>query len=200
MQFRPWIATVMLLLFAAAAQAAGPRIVFLPGHGLTAGETVTVGWEGLPAEFEECEFLLDRGNGEVVRLTPQLSPLGGSFRWTVPNLPSSSAVLLLRAGIDGVETVLASSEPFVIRGVAHAARVEFRNGEWWVFTPGPLSAAPPVIGGVRYLRPAAAEVSPRGLPDAGVAVAEDRGHDTEPVSASRVDTHCGAPLVVPQRK
>jgi hypothetical protein len=201
MQVRAWTATLLMLSLAAVVHAAQPRIVFSPGLGVTAGDVVTVGWSGLPAEFEECEFLLDRGNGEVIRLTPQLPPGGGSFRWTVPNLPSSGAVLLLRAGIDGVETVLAASEPFAIHGVARAARVEFRNGEWWIFTPGPPAAEPPVLQRVLYADGTAGAVPPRDwLLYEGVVLGEERRHELVPVSAARIDTRCGAPLVVPQRK
>src|SRR6185436_2727956 len=101
-------AVVMMLLFAAVAEGAQTRIVFAPRRALEAGEVVTVGWQGLPANVEELEFLLAEGDGEVVRLTPQFLPSNGSFRWTVPNLPSHAAVLQLRAGIDGEEVVLAS--------------------------------------------------------------------------------------------
>ena len=130
MSLRPWIA-ITVVLIAATANAAQPRIVFAPRRALQAGEVVTVGWAGLPTDVDELEFLLVTDDGETVRLTPQFTPENGSFGWTVPNLPSRAAFLELRAGIDGVEQVLASSEPFEIHGVARRAHVEFRDGEWW---------------------------------------------------------------------
>lgn len=130
MPLRRSIAAIVIL-FATAAHAAQTRIVFEPHRAVEAGEVVTIGWEGLPANVDELEFLLVTGDGEPVRLTPQLMPSNGSFGWTVPNLPSRAAVLELRAGIEGEEIVLALSEPFVIRGAPRAAHIEFRDGEWW---------------------------------------------------------------------
>ena len=206
MPLKTWIAIVVLLLSAAATQAASPRIVFTPRRALEAGEVVTVGWEGLPANVDELEFLLVLDDGEVVRLTPQFMPSTGSvgsgaFGWTVPNLPSRAAVLELRAGIEGVEIVLAASEPFVIRGVAHSAHVEFRDGEWWSVETGKPSPAPPAIQSVRRIGASRTFVRPRQwLPHAGMDLSHADRIDTTEVTSSRVDTRCGAPLVVPQRK
>ncbi|HEU4888133.1 MAG TPA: hypothetical protein VFV49_09620 [Thermoanaerobaculia bacterium] len=202
MSLRPWIAIVVVLL-AATAQAAEPRIVFAPRRVLQAGEVVTVGWEGLPSGVDELEFLLVTDDGETVRLTPQLMPKSGSFGWTVPNLPSRAAVLELRAGgEDEEEAVLASSEPFEIRGVALRARVEFRDGEWWSVETG-MPAAPPAgmhsIGraGVPrahlFLRPR------KWLPPATMDLGEVVTLEQPEMSVPRADTRCGAPLIVPQR-
>src|SRR5688572_855715 len=114
---RPLLALVVLAA-AGALQAAETRILFAPTQTLEAGEVVTVGWEGVPAEVEELEFLLLREDGRKVRVTPQLLPSSGSFQWTIPNLPSRAAVLVLRAGIGGHEVTIAASEPFDIRGAA----------------------------------------------------------------------------------
>jgi hypothetical protein len=191
----------MTLLFAAAAEAVQTRIAFAPRHALEAGDVVTVGWEGLPANVEELEFLLAEGDGEVVRLTPQFLPSNGSFRWTVPNLSSSAAVLQLRAGIEGEEVVLASSEPFVIRGVSGHAHVEFRNGEWWALELGPPSANPPAMHSWSRKGAARIFVRPRQLLlRAGIDLGIPRRLDATERSTARVDTRCGAPLVVPQRK
>jgi hypothetical protein len=200
MPLRIWTAIVVLLLSAAAAQAA-PRIVFAPRRALEAGEVVTVGWEGLPANVDELEFLLATDDGEVVRLTPQFMPSNGSFGWTVPNLPSRAAVLELRAGIEGVEVVLASSKPFVIHGVARKAHVEFRDGEWWSVETGQPSPAPPAVHSIRRISASRTFVRPRQwLPRAGMDLAGADPIDTTEVTSSRVDTRCGPPLVVPQRK
>ena len=196
---RPSIAAIVIL-FATAAHAAQTRIVFEPHRAVEAGEVVTVGWEGLPANVDELEFLLVTGDGEPVRLTPQLMPSNGSFGWTVPNLPSRAAVLELRAGIEGEETVLASSEPFVIRGAPRAAHVEFRDGEWWAIELGAPSADPPAVHSVKHAAPARTFVRPRQwLPQVSTDLGDAYRLEVHGVS-TRVDTHRGAPLVVPQRK
>jgi hypothetical protein len=194
------------MLLSAAAQAYAsvngqPRIVFAPRRALEAGEVVTVGWEGLPANVDELEFLLATDDGEVVRLTPQFMPSSGSFGWTIPNLPAHAAVLELRAGIEGVEVMLVSSEPFVIHGVARKAHVEFRYGEWWSVEIGQPSPTPPAVHSVRRISASRTFVRPRQwLPRAGMDLAEADPVDTTEVTSPRVDTRCGAPLVVPQRK
>jgi hypothetical protein len=202
MPLRTWTAiVVVMLLSAAAAQAASPRIVFAPRRAVEAGEVVTVGWEGLPASVDELEFLLVLDDGEVVRLTPQFMPSKGSFGWTIPNLPSRAAVLELRAGIEGAEIVLAASDPFVIHGVARKAHVEFRDGEWWSLETGEPSAALPAVQSVRQSRTSRMFVRPRQwTPRAGTDTGDAQQLPTPPVTSSRADTRCGAPLVVPQRK
>jgi hypothetical protein len=202
MQLRSWIlSSIVILLCAAAAHAAEPRILFAPGEAVTAGELVTVGWQGLPPEVEEFEFLLSTGHGELIRLTPELSPSDGSFQWTIPDLPSREAVLYLRARLDGEEVVVASTEPFVIRAASRTAPVEFRNREWWMVAPiAPPAAVPPVI------QPARQVIATEGyLPkeDWSLHVApvlvHERPADSHRVRPGNIDTHCGAPLVVPQR-
>jgi len=201
MSRRACTAVVIMLLSAAAAQAAQTRILFEPRRALEAGEVMTVGWQGLPENVEELEFLLAEGGGEVVRLTPQFLPSSGSFRWTVPNLPSHAAVLQLRAGIEGEEIVLASSEPFVIRGASRRAHVEFRDGEWWSIELGPPSADRAAMHSWRRERTPRSFVRPRQLlARAAIDPGEVRQLDAIERSTSRVDTRCGAPLVVPQRK
>lgn len=192
---------MVILLSTTAARAAQPRIVFAPGCEVTAGDVVMVGWEGLPPQVDEFEFLLSTGHGDLIRLTPELSPSDGSFRWTVPDLPSREAVLHLRAGIDGEEIVLASTDPFVIRGRSRSATIEFRDREWWMVTPAAPAAAPPVIDETtRYGLAAEADVPSRHAPlRAGtVRSRECRGDAHRPCPAS-IHTRCGAPLVVPQR-
>jgi hypothetical protein len=206
MHLKTWTAIVVMLLSAAAAQASQPRIVFAPRHALEPGQVVTVGWEGLPANVDELEFLLVTDDGEVVRLTPQFMPSSGSFGaglfgWTVPNLPSRAAVLELRAGIEGVEVVLAASDPFVIRRGARKAHVEFRDGEWWSVETGEPAAAPHAVHLVRRTRASRTFVRPRQwVRRAATDLSAARPLDPIHVAPQRVDTRCGAPLVVPQRK
>lgn len=201
MPLRIWSAIVVMLLSAAAAQAAQPRIVFAPRRALEPGEVVTVGWEGLPANVDELEFLLVIDDGEVVRLTPQFMPSKGSFGWTVPNLTSHAAVLELRVGIAGVETVVAASDPFAIRGGARRAHVEFRDGEWWSVDTGNPAPAPPGVQSVRRVTAARMFVRPRQwMPRAATEIGDAQQLATDEVTSPRADTRCGAPLVVPQRK
>ena len=192
---------MMVLLAAVAAGAAQPRIVFAPRRALEAGEVVTVGWEGLPSNVDELEFLLTTDDGETIRLTPQFMPSRRSFRWKVPNLPSRAAALELRVGIEGVEMVVAASVSFEIRGVAREAQVEFRDGEWWSVETGKPAAVPPAVQSVRRGKDSPLFVPPRQwLPRAGGAFGDAARVGTTAMTSSRVDTRCGAPLVVPQRK
>ena len=201
MQPRSWMVSVVVMLLAAgAARAAQPRIVFVPGCGVTAGEVVTVGWQGLPSDAEEFEFLLSTGGGELIRLTPELSPADGSFRWTIPDLPSREAVLTLRARIDGEEVVLTSSEPFVIRAAAGRARVEFRDREWWMVPPAPLAAAPVGIHLVRHRHASKPFVRTRNsVVHAAPLLVRERQDGAHRLSPGTIDTHRGAPLSVPLR-
>jgi hypothetical protein len=200
MRLRPWILCGVVLLLSSAAAHAQPHIVFSPAQAVTAGHVVTVGWRELPAEAEEFEFLLSTGPGELIRITPELSPSDGSFRWTIPDLPSREAVLYLRARIDDEETILASTEPFVIRGSAQRATVEFHDREWWMVTQAAPVAAPPVIHGFRQKIAVKGYVPPQDwLRHAAPIPVHARPAYAHRVSAADIDTHCGAPLVVPQR-
>jgi hypothetical protein len=199
MSLRPWIA-LLIVLIAATASAAQPRIVFAPGRALQAGEVVTVGWEGLPSDVDELEFLLVTDDGETVRLTPQFTPDSGSFGWTVPNLPSRAAVLELRAGIKGVEAVLASSGPFEIHGAAVNPRVEFRDGEWWAIDTGMPGVRPHAMRSIRHAHATRTLMRPRQwLPRAVVDAGEVQALASSEGRSVPADTRCGAPLIVPQR-
>jgi hypothetical protein len=200
MRLRPWIAALVLLV-AATAQAGRTRIDFAPRRPLQAGEAVSVGWSGLPADADEHEILLVTDTGDRFRLTYQLMPEDGGFVWTVPSLPSKHAVLQLRAGIDGEEIVLATSAPFVIRGGAHHTTFEFRDGEWWTVEEGLPSPDPPAVVPAHRLAARRAMVRPREwfVPTETRLVLLSRV-DTPDVILTRVDTSSGAPLVVPQRK
>jgi len=190
------------ILFAATALNAGQtRILFGPARTLEAGEVVTVGWEGVPAGVEELEFLLRRGDGEIVRLTPQLIPSSGSFRWTIPNLPSRAAVLELRAGIDGQEITIASSQPFGIRGAARDTRLEFRHGEWWAHETRPPADDIDELHRVRMAEERWTFTQTRSwLVSARTAIGDGQPLEFRAAPAARVDTRCGAPRIVPQRK
>jgi hypothetical protein len=197
---------VALLLVAPALHAAQPRIGFAP-RAVAAGETVTVRWENLPREVEELEFLLLREEGGKVRLTPQLSPSRGSFRWTVPSLPSDAARLVLRAGIGGEEITLAVSHVFAIRAASDDdARLEFRDREWWAYEMRPPAGEERELQRVpkHSLRAAPFDTPPR--PDRLKPVLQwadaHCGGGLQPAApdAMSIDTRSGAPCVVPQRK
>lgn len=192
----------LAILFAATALHAGQtRILFAPSRVLKAGEVVTVGWEGVPAGVEELEFLLEREDGEVVRLTPKLIPSNGSFRWTVPNLPSRAAVLVLRAGIDDQEIEIASSQPFAIRKAARDTRLEFRDGEWWAFETRPPAGDVRHLHRVRTAKDRRTFTRPRqSLLTVGMPSGDAQRFEVRDVTVVRVDTRCGAPRIVPQRK
>ncbi|MEK6375295.1 MAG: hypothetical protein AABO58_21685 [Acidobacteriota bacterium] len=195
--------TVVILaaLAAGALQASETRILFAPSRVLKAGEVVTVGWEGVPAGVEELEFLLEREDGEVVRLTPQLIPSNGSFRWTVPNLPSRAAVLVLRAGIHDQEVEIASSQPFAIREAARDTRLEFREGEWWAHETRPPVGDVRHLHRVRTAKEKRTFTRPRqSLLSVRMQSGAAQPFEVRDVTAVRVDTRCGAPRIVPQRK
>lgn len=198
---RPFLVGITLFLLASATQAQ-PRIDFAPQRALEPGEVVTVGWSGLADDVEELEFLLQRDDGDVVRLTEQLTPFGDSFGWIVPNLPSRRATLVLRAGIEGREVTLASSEPFVIHRTAGTARMRFRNGEWWTVelrTPPPdapqLSSMHPVRAAGTLSRTRRPLLVTKQVDTGGAQPLE-----TLAPAAFAADTRCGAPRTIPQRK
>jgi len=128
------IAVAAIFILATTPLLAGRPAIVLRSTTLRAGAFVTIGWENLPPGVEELEFFLIRGDRreEIVRLTPQLVPTHGSFRWQVPNLPSEAALLRLRVGIDGVEHDVADSTTFSIEGTGGEDRLEFREGQWWL--------------------------------------------------------------------
>jgi hypothetical protein len=192
---------IAFLFAATALQAKQARILFAPARTLEAGEVVMVGWEGLPAGVEELEFLLQGVEGEIVRLTPQLIPSSGSFRWTIPNLPSRTAVLELRAGIDDEEVIIASSRPFAIRGAARDTRLEFRDGEWWALETRPAVDDARHLHRVRTAKSRPSFTRPRqSLWSVWIETGEPQPFEVHELATLRVDTRCGTPRVIPQRK
>jgi len=178
------------------------RILFAPERALEAGEVVTVRWSGLPDDVEELEFLLQREDGDVVRLTEQLWPSGDSFGWVVPNLPSHGAKLVLRAGIEGRELTLASSEPFVIHGAASAAHLRFRNGEWWTIELPPPSPDAPQISFLREGRAIRTLSRTRRplLVQTNIDIGGAQPLETLELTSLPANTRCGPPRTIPQRK
>ena len=86
-----------------AAVHAAPAGFLAPGRGevLAGGDSVEVRWSapcGGAASEAEIVLSLDGGRTFPVRITPEMSPCAGRFRWRVPDLESSRARLALRTG------------------------------------------------------------------------------------------------------
>jgi hypothetical protein len=202
-----WIAGAIALFLAGPLAASAPRIVLPAGNTLRPGQIITVGWENLPPRVEELEFFLIRAGyrEEIVRLTPQLIPSAGQFRWEVPNLPGDG-FLRLRIRIEdaGARNVADSAVFHIATTWRGEDPVVFRDGQWWV-------------------DPAARPESPRSMEDRVepgpqfeglVAIAPRRDWcSTTEIAAAIAVTPAGmaltrlpqslrsrAPLVTPQRK
>ncbi len=108
------------------------------GHIVRAGEWAEVEWTPLPPSVEEFELLLSLDDGArfTVRLTPQLDPAIGGYRWLVPNFPTTRARIQLRVGIDHREIEGPTGEAFEIVGKAtqQLAGLRWLDGEWWSST------------------------------------------------------------------
>ena len=77
------------------------------GQILAPGQRVRVEWKTqLPqVDLSWCELelylSLDGGMSFPFRITPQLDPRATFFYWTVPNMPTNTAVLDIRFGCEG---------------------------------------------------------------------------------------------------
>ena len=77
------------------------------GQILVPGQQVRVEWKAvLPhVDLSWCEtelyLSLDGGRSFPFRITPQLDPRATFFYWTVPNMPTNTAVLDIRFGCEG---------------------------------------------------------------------------------------------------
>ena len=102
---------------------------------VTAGQTVVLRWSALPADVEELEIVLslDGGRSYRVRVSPELEAREGEYRWRVPDLPTSCARLMLRAGGEAGERVGALSPEFRIVHAAGVPRPDlgFHEGQFW---------------------------------------------------------------------
>lgn len=170
-----------------------------------------VRWDGLPAGVEEMELLVSVDGGSAFARAADLDPATGSYRWVVPGLPTSRAVLALRANVDGEETVLFRTVPFAI-GQATGPALEplsYHGGELWTDDAG--RAAPVADGGVAGTEPGSSvdaqgldepfDDSPDGL---DLPVPADTG--SAPSSPARLpalrsgSSPSRAPLVFPRRE
>ena len=115
--------------------AGGQLVAPAAGAALPAGGIVTVRWTPVDRGAEEFELLLSLDGGRTfpLRLTEMLDPRSTSYVWHVPNLPSGTARLRLRVGVEGRELLLAPGPEFTVAGdaVAPTERLTYRRGEWW---------------------------------------------------------------------
>ncbi len=92
-----------LLAGLSAGARAAPSGFLTPARGerLAGGDSVEVRWsapcDGAASETE-LVLSLDGGRTFPIRITPEMSPCAGSFRWRVPDVGSSRARLALRTG------------------------------------------------------------------------------------------------------
>jgi hypothetical protein len=119
------------------------------GVTLVAGESVEIRWSPLPDDVEEMELLLliDGTDTFALRLTPQVDPRTGSFRWDVPRVAAAAARLRIRYGRDGREIEGEPGAPFSIFVPPSLREAPFfrRDGECWV---APDDCLPPPASGV----------------------------------------------------
>lgn len=133
-----WVAPVLFALACPAFAAGGWGEIRSPAPGavVRAGEWAEVAWSALPGNVDEFEILLslDDGASFTIRLTGQLDPGIGAYRWLVPNFPSAQARLQLRVGVDHHEIEGPLGAPFEIRGeqTLAVASVRWSDGEWWL--------------------------------------------------------------------
>ena len=92
-----------------AAESTASWTLLTPTNGavLKAGSQVLVTWdltlerEFINNEWAEMEFVLETAEGVNMRLTPQMTVDKRSFTWTVPNINTNTARLVLQCGIEG---------------------------------------------------------------------------------------------------
>jgi hypothetical protein len=87
------------------------------GQILVPGQQVRVEWKTvLPhVDLSWCELevylSLDGGGSFPFRITPHLDPRAAFFYWTVPNMPTNTAVLDIRFGCEGTYPESYSPQP-----------------------------------------------------------------------------------------
>jgi hypothetical protein len=202
----PVVLALAALLAGATLARASVGSLLVDGSEFHAGESVEVRWTGLPPECDELELLLsvDGGRTWPLRVSAELEPREGGFRWRVPNLAAGRARLRLRYGLghrelDGPPT---GTFRIVADPGAPASAFRFREGDWWERFE---SAGAPRAGALtapRFTNPAArAACAP---PRAGTALREPvRCGERIPRAASAPPPPARAqvcpPLVVPLR-
>jgi hypothetical protein len=113
-------------LLLAALPLRGDVRLLAPAHGdeLAGGSRATVEWDGaIPPDVEEWEafFSVDGGRYYGWRITPHLDSGIHRFTFTVPNLPTRDARILLRFGDERRETEVELPARFAVRAVLTVA-------------------------------------------------------------------------------
>lgn len=132
------LAVLVCPLIAARALASGESRVaaqaFILREEVRAGEVVEVQWCGVEPRAEEMEVLLslDGGRHYPIRVTPEMDPRSGRYRWRVPNLSSPEARLRIRVGRGAEESWGEPSAPFRMVGNRGAVELDLvHEGGWW---------------------------------------------------------------------
>ncbi len=132
---------IAVLGLAASAYGQGGFLGIRKGLALEAGSTLEVRWTGPCPDSSgatEAELILSLDGGLTfpIRLTPELAACAASFRWQIPNLPTSRARIALRAGSgegSGDERLDLVSEEFTILADPDDDPEDLVQGsrEWW---------------------------------------------------------------------
>jgi hypothetical protein len=98
-----------------------PNVVLVSptaGDVLTPGQQITISWEiDAPPDsnFQDCEqeiyLSTDKGRTIAARLTPEFSYAVTSYTWTVPNLPTKKAVIIMAFGCEAGTPIFESQYP-----------------------------------------------------------------------------------------
>jgi hypothetical protein len=104
-----------------------------PKSVLQGGSTSTIAWSAadLHGDIEEWEAFLsvDGGRYYAARITPHLDIAIRSFAWTVPNIQTDNARILLRFGNERDERIVELPLTISIRASAERARIDTTAAE-----------------------------------------------------------------------
>jgi hypothetical protein len=203
-----------LRVLLAGSTAPEPRVFVDAGAAVAADGLETIRWEAVPADAKELELLLELDGGRArLRITDELDPRDGAYRWRVPNISARSARIVLRLNRLGREFEIRPSAPFAIGSSDAGARaaVALREGEIWLTqdadegdceppAPAPLLAGSPVTISASPGEVAAAlPPAPGGVAPARQAAAPEREGIVRAAPNPSPPVFGLAPLFVPRR-
>ncbi len=127
-----WLVLVAPVTVRAGAGAPDLALAPVPDE-VHAGDVVTLRWTAPGPGFEELEILLsvDGGRTFPLRVSPQLDPAAGEYRWRVPDLTTSGARLRVRIGDEHRELECEPSAAFRIVGDRALAPGVVHEAGWW---------------------------------------------------------------------